>query len=56
MEWTVLVNRRAEHGLYPADRPAPGGWVPAGFTGSEVECRSWLDAGGPATPAPGGDR
>ncbi|MFE3982999.1 phosphopantetheine-binding protein [Nocardia tengchongensis] len=41
--WAVLVNDTGDHGLYPADAPAPGGWLPTGQIGTEAECRHWLD-------------
>lgn len=41
--WTVLVNDEEQHGLFPADRPAPGGWREAGFTGTEEECTAYVD-------------
>ncbi|GAA1401388.1 MbtH family protein [Kitasatospora putterlickiae] len=42
--WTVLVNDEEQHALHPAGLPAPDGWRPAGFTGTEAACESWVDA------------
>ncbi|WP_328958711.1 MbtH family NRPS accessory protein [Kitasatospora purpeofusca] len=44
MRWTVLVNDQQQHALYPADRPAPAGWHPTGFTGTEESCAAHVDA------------
>ncbi|MFG2091677.1 MbtH family protein [Spirillospora sp. NPDC048824] len=41
--WSVLINAEEQYGLFPADRPAPNGWRPAGFTGSEEECAAYVD-------------
>ncbi|WCN83984.1 MbtH family protein [Micromonospora sp. LH3U1] len=41
--WTVLVNHEEQYGLFPADRPSPGGWRPAGFEGTEEECVAHVD-------------
>lgn len=42
--WTVLVNSEGQHGLFPASRPAPGGWRATGMTGTEDECVAYVDA------------
>ncbi|MFF8772664.1 MbtH family protein [Kitasatospora sp. NPDC015120] len=42
--WTVLVNDEEQHALHPAALPVPAGWRPAGFTGTEDACESWVDA------------
>ncbi|MEV0188239.1 MbtH family NRPS accessory protein [Kitasatospora purpeofusca] len=44
MQWTVLVDDQQQHALYPADRPAPAGWHPTGFTGTEDACEAHVDA------------
>lgn len=41
--WAVLVNHEEQYGLFPAGRPAPGGWRPAGFEGTEDECTAHVD-------------
>ena len=41
--WTVLINHEEQYGLFPADRPAPGGWRPAGFAGTSDECAAYVD-------------
>ncbi|MFF1902979.1 MbtH family protein [Kitasatospora sp. NPDC058218] len=41
--WTVLVNDEQQHGLFPTDLPAPAGWHPTGFTGTEDECEAYTD-------------
>nr|BEK63395.1 hypothetical protein KPHV_06220 [Kitasatospora purpeofusca] len=47
MQWTVLVNDEQQPALYPADRPAPAGWHPTGFTGTEESCAAHVDANRP---------
>ncbi|MFD5920262.1 MbtH family protein [Kitasatospora sp. NPDC058201] len=42
--WTVLVNDELQHGFFPADLPVPAGWHPAGFTGTEDACESYVEA------------
>jgi MbtH protein len=42
-QWTVLVNAEGQYGLFPADRPVPGGWRPAGFEGTEDSCIAHVD-------------
>ncbi|MFC5662559.1 MbtH family NRPS accessory protein [Kitasatospora misakiensis] len=42
--WTVLVNDARQHALFPADLPAPAGWRPTGFTGTEEACEAHVDA------------
>lgn len=41
--WTVLINGEEQYGLFPASRPAPAGWRPAGCTGTEDECMAYVD-------------
>lgn len=43
MQWTVLINDEEQYGLFPADKQLPGGWKPAGFTGSEETCMKFVD-------------
>ena len=39
----VLVNDEEQHSLFPAELPVPGGWRPAGCTGTEAECVAFVD-------------
>lgn len=39
----VLVNDEDQYGLFPASLPAPSGWRPAGFSGTESQCSAWVD-------------
>ncbi|HLU99138.1 MAG TPA: MbtH family NRPS accessory protein [Thermobifida alba] len=41
--YTVLVNHAGQYALHPATAPVPGGWRPAGFTGTEQECSRHVD-------------
>ncbi|HEX5996579.1 MAG TPA: MbtH family NRPS accessory protein [Jiangellales bacterium] len=41
--WAVLVNDEEQYGLFPADRPVPGGWRPAGFTGTAADCQAYVN-------------
>jgi ornithine cyclodeaminase len=43
MNFAVLVNGEEQYGLFPAGRPAPGGWRPTGFEGTEDECVAHVD-------------
>ncbi|MEU8485564.1 MbtH family NRPS accessory protein [Streptomyces sp. NPDC048641] len=38
MTHAIVVNDEGSHSLWPADRPAPEGWHPTGFRGSEEAC------------------
>jgi MbtH protein len=42
-DWVVLINTQEQYALYPSDLDLPGGWRPAGFTGSEQDCRTYVD-------------
>jgi MbtH protein len=44
----VVVNHEEQYSIWPADRPAPGGWREIEKTGSREECldhiaRVWTD-------------
>lgn len=39
----MLINTEEQYGLFPAGRPVPGGWRPAGFEGPEDECVAYVD-------------
>jgi MbtH protein len=41
--WAVLINPEEQYGLFPAARPAPGGWRPVGFVGTEDDCQAYVD-------------
>lgn len=39
----VVVNHEEQYSIWPADREAPAGWTPNGFTGTEDECLAHID-------------
>lgn len=41
--YAVLVNDAGQYALHPQAATVPGGWQPAGFTGSEDECVRYVD-------------
>lgn len=41
--YAVFVNDAGQHGLHPVGAPAPGGWRPVGFAGTEDECVRHVD-------------
>ncbi|MCT7356109.1 MbtH family protein [Streptomyces sp. 15-116A] len=42
--YQVLINHEEQYALYPVGRELPGGWTPAGFSGTEDECVAHVDA------------
>jgi MbtH protein len=46
--YRAVRNEEHQYSIWPADRPAPHGWVPAGEPGTKAEClrlvgRLWAD-------------
>ncbi|MER5435276.1 MbtH family NRPS accessory protein [Streptomyces sp. NPDC002588] len=41
--WAVLISSAGQYGLFPADKPVPGGWRTAGFEGTEEACVAYVD-------------
>lgn len=42
--YQVLINHEEQYALFPDGLPAPEGWIPAGFSGTEDECTVHVDA------------
>jgi MbtH protein len=42
--YKVLINDEEQYAIFPAVLETPGGWREDGFTGSEDECVSYVDA------------
>ena len=39
----VVVNGEDQYSIWPADRPMPAGWSPAGHSGPKAACLAYVD-------------
>ncbi len=39
----VLTNFEGQYSIWPSAKSIPDGWTEAGFTGSRIECTSYID-------------
>ncbi|GIF15824.1 MbtH family protein [Actinoplanes teichomyceticus] len=42
-EHVVVVNDEEQYSIWPAERPVPAGWHPAGQRGDRQACLDWID-------------
>jgi MbtH protein len=40
--YVVVKNHEEQYSIWRAERPAPPGWVPAGFRGARVDCLEYI--------------
>lgn len=43
-EYRVVINAEEQYSIWPADRPLPPGWQPAGPSGGILACLSYISA------------
>jgi MbtH protein len=43
IRYQVVVNHEEQYSIWPEWREPPGGWRPAGKTGTKEECLAWVD-------------
>lgn len=42
-QFRVVINDEEQYSIWTVDRPIPGGWREAGFSGPEEECLAHID-------------